>query len=266
MRKIITKTPSLLFVVLLIGCVSPEIHPVELTVDTAQTNVQLDTAAVIDTTESVLDNIILDTATIGPLEASLIAHGLVDIQALDSTILVDLKYSGTENFTGIDLYGNLEKAYLQEEIAEQLVLAQHLLRAKYPAYSLLVYDATRPISAQWKMWKSIDMPVFEKTKFLANPRNGSIHNYGAAVDLTIANEYGDALDMGTPYDDPDQLAYPRLEQQFLDSGLLTMEIIENRNLLREVMMLAGFSPITTEWWHFNGCSRKEAKSRYEPVQ
>ena len=116
------------------------------------------------------------------------------------------------------------------------------------------------------MWDVLDMPIHEKTKFVSNPKNGSVHNYGAAVDITIAFKNGQPLDMGADYDDIRLIAYPRHEKAYLDSGLLSTEQIENRKLLRETMKAGGFSGIQTEWWHFNRYSREVCKTLYPIVE
>ncbi len=199
------------------------------------------------------------------IEAHLIKMGLVNIQELEPSIKVDLRYSTTNNFMNADVYGDWENAYLQPDVAEKLVLAQMLLKSKYPNYSLLILDAARPVSVQQKMWKMLDMPSAEKTKYLSNPQNGSLHNFGAAVDLTIVNEMNEELDMGTPYDFFGEEAHPAKEMQMLLEGKLTEEQINNRKLLRDVMRKAGFSQLPTEWWHFNSCSRPEALHKYQII-
>jgi D-alanyl-D-alanine dipeptidase len=143
------------------------------------------------------------------------------------------------------------------------VISKNAKFDRIPKLHLLIYDAVRPVSVQQKMWDALDtIPFEERTKFVSNPASGSIHNYGAAVDLTISDASGNPIDMGAGYDDIRQIAYPRLEEQFLASGELTSEQLENRKLLRKVMGSQGFKNITTEWWHFNACSRNEAKQKY----
>lgn len=209
------------------------------------------------------DSIIEDAPiTYTDIESHLIKMGLVNIKDLEPSIKVDLRYSTTNNFMNTDVYGDWENAYLQPDVAEKLVLAQMLLKSKFPNYSLLILDAARPVSVQQKMWKMLDMPSAEKTKYLSNPQNGSLHNYGAAVDLTIVNEFGEELDMGTPYDFFGEEAHPAKEMQMLLEGKLTEEQIKNRKLLRDVMQKAGFSQLPTEWWHFNSCSRPAAMQKY----
>ncbi|PZE16919.1 peptidase M15 [Putridiphycobacter roseus] len=197
---------------------------------------------------------------------AIINAGLVDIQSLDTTILVSLKYATTDNFMQKNVYGSLKKAYLQKEVAESLVIAQNYLKSIDSSLTLFIYDAVRPRSVQQYMWDYLEMPIAKKVKFVSNPKNGSIHNYGSAVDLTIASINGEALDMGAKYDEIEQIAYPRLEKQFLASGKLTTTQVENRKLLRKVMKHANFTGISTEWWHFNRYSRTVAKSKYKIIE
>jgi D-alanyl-D-alanine dipeptidase len=201
------------------------------------------------------------------LEQAMVRQGLVDIQTVDRTILVDLKYSTTDNFVGKDVYGDLTRAYLQPMAAKKLAKANAFLQKKHPDFRLLVYDATRPRSAQWDLWNTLkNLPVNERGKYVSNPRNGSVHNYGCAVDLTIATETGKPLDMGTKFDYFGELAYPEKEDQLLKLGKLTKKQVKNRRLLRSVMQMAGFSPLKTEWWHFNALSRAEAKKAFKIVE
>ncbi len=189
--------------------------------------------------------------------------GLIDVQLVNKDIMVDLKYAGKDNFMKMKLYDKISNAMLQKEVAERLSLCQQYLEKLNPSYHLLVYDAVRPLSTQLKMWNALDsLPINLRTKFVSNPSNGSIHNYGAAVDLTICDKYGKPLDMGAGYDDIREIAYPRLEAQFLASGELTQLQVDNRLLLRKVMASQKFTNIATEWWHFNACSRVIAKEKY----
>jgi D-alanyl-D-alanine dipeptidase len=191
--------------------------------------------------------------------------GLVNIQELDSTIRVDLRYSTINNFTGKDMYGDLNRCYLQKDVAAKLVSAQAQLKMQYPYYSLLVFDGARPVSIQQLMWDSVDLAPGERQKYLSNPANRSLHNYGAAVDLTIVDERGNELDMGTPYDFFGELAHPRKESEYFEAGQLSEQQLANRELLREVMRAAGFSRIETEWWHFNSTSRVRAAEIYPVI-
>lgn len=193
--------------------------------------------------------------------------GLVDVRKLDPSILVELKYSTEDNFMKQDVYDCITHAYLQKKPAEMLAKASSYLQAKYPTYRLLVYDGARSRAVQWKLWKALpNVPPKKRTSFVANPAEGSIHNYGCAVDLTIATADGKPLDMGTHYDYFGDLAYPRKEAELLKAGKLTEKQIANRKILRAAMEGAGFEGITSEWWHFNAFSRKQAAARYGIIE
>lgn len=199
-------------------------------------------------------------------EMDLVKQGLVNILEVDSSLKIEVRYSTPHNFVGIDLYGELDQVYLQPDVAHKLSKAQQYLKDTNNTLSLLVFDGVRPLHIQQLMWDTLKIPLHEKTKFLSNPKNHSVHNYGAAVDLTLVNQNGEELDMGTPYDFIGKLCYPRLEQQFLASGELTQSQINNRKLLRYVMTKAGFRVLPTEWWHFNSVSRAQAKLKYQLVK
>ena len=194
-------------------------------------------------------------------------HDLVDIQELDPTLLVELKYSTTDNFMKMDVYGDLETCYLRRVPAEMLEKAHSILKENHPNLRLLIYDGLRPRSIQWTLWNTLsDVPELERTNFVADPRSGSIHNFGAAVDLTVAHKNGVSLDMGTHYDYFGDLAFPRLEDSLVVVGDLKQEQVNNRLILRHAMTEAGFSPITTEWWHFDSFPYKETKTKFTIIE
>ena len=199
------------------------------------------------------------------IELKLEALGLIDIAELDSSLHVDLRYSTTRNFTGKDMYGDLNRCYFQPDVAVKLVKAQALLKLQFPSYSLLILDGARPVSIQQYMWDSVNLLPINRQKYLSNPANKSLHNYGAAVDVTIVDSLGIELDMGTPYDYFGDLAQPRKEDQFVADGTLTDSQLEHRQLLRSVMCASGFSRIETEWWHFNSTSRLRASEIYPVI-
>ena len=205
---------------------------------------------------------------ISPLSAETIKNNdLVNIQELDSTILIDLKYSTTDNFMNMDMYGDLETCYLRKNPAEMLLRANEYLKETNPELNLLIYDGLRPRSIQRKLWNALDeVPETERTQYVADPEKGSIHNYGAAVDLTLAHENGSPLDMGTNYDYFGELAFPALEDSLLSIGVLTKAQIQNRKILRSVMTKAGFSTISSEWWHFNAYSYQDIQSKYNIIE
>ena len=212
--------------------------------------------------------VVVKQPIIPEVEQRMIEQGLVDIQTLDSTIMVELKYSTTDNFVKTDVYGDLTRAYLQAKPAEMLVKASKALQEKYPDYRLLVYDAARPLTVQHTLWNLLDsIPPKKREDFVASPAIASIHNFGSAVDLTVYDlQTKKPLDMGTKYDFFGDLAYPRLEYKMLKEGKLTKEQVANRIVLREAMIKSGYMRIESEWWHFNAISRARAKSLYKIVE
>ena len=145
--------------------------------------------------------------------------------------------------------------------------AQELLQAENPDYTLLVYDGVRPLSVQQISWDNLDKPDSIKPLYVADPKVGSLHNFGVAVDLTIYDTKADsALDMGTGYDYFGYPAYPDREKQMLAEKKITPNQVANREILRKVMNAAGFKGIGSEWWHFNAYTRKEAGEKFEIVQ
>lgn len=191
--------------------------------------------------------------------------GLVNIAELDSTIAISLLYATPDNFVGEVLYGDLTEAYLHPEAAEALLKAQRLLKEKHPDYTLIIYDATRPMSAQRKMWNVVKGT--SKRIYVSNPaRGGGLHNYGLAVDISILDADGIPLSMGTEVDHLGPEAYTINEAQLVRNGIITPQEKKNRELLREVMRGAGFHALHSEWWHFNLHSREVAKRDYVLIE
>jgi len=198
------------------------------------------------------------------IEKMLLRKGLVDIQTIDQSIKVDLKYSSADNFLGKDIYGEMDRCYLRKNAAVKLTKAQKMLQRLKPGYSLLVFDGVRPRRFQFMMWKLVQGT--KSQMYVANPYRGSIHNYGAAVDLTIVDENGRMIDMGTPFDSFKKLAQPRHEAFFLKNGKLSKKQFKNRMLLRDIMETSGFRHISIEWWHFNSLTLKSVRRRYSIIE
>ena len=193
-------------------------------------------------------------------------QGLVDILSVDSTIHVSLMYARPDNFTGKVLYTDLREAYLHPKAAVALTKAQQALKKLRPDLSLKIYDATRPMSVQQKMWNTV--AGTKKSIYVSNPRNGGgMHNYGLAVDITLCKAAtGDTLDMGTKVDFLGSYAHIDDEAGLVSRHIISKEAKQNRELLRKVMSEAGFKPLRTEWWHFNLVSRAEAKAHYKAIK
>ncbi len=195
------------------------------------------------------------------IDSACLSIGLVEVASVDSSIQIDLKYSSTDNFVGIDMYGDFNTAYLHRVTAEKLKKAQQILKAQHPEYALIVFDAARPVHVQKMMWDSIDVPLHKKHIYVSNPDKKSLHNYGAAVDLSIIDlTTNKHLDMGTPYDYFGKEAYTDNEDQLILNRQLTETQVENRRYLRKIMLQAGFTKIKSEWWHFNTFSKSYART------
>ncbi len=187
----------------------------------------------------------------------------VEIKRSDS-IALDLRYATTNNFTGQNLYGSYNRAFLHKLAAEKLERAATTLHASHPQYRLVIFDALRPRSVQYLLWDHVKGT--DQQKYVASPQGGSIHNYGFAVDLSILDAAGKELDMGTPFDDFTALAQPKLEQQFFEAHRLSAQQVENRRLLRRAMEDAGFIQLPIEWWHFDALPKNEVKKQYSIVE
>jgi D-alanyl-D-alanine dipeptidase len=204
------------------------------------------------------------TARPRTLAERLAAHpNLVDVGARAPLLKVELRYSTKNNFMKKDVYGELKRCYLARVAAKKLTRATRLLAKARPGLRLLAYDCVRPVRVQRAMWKLVKGTPAQP--YVADPAKGSIHNLGCAVDLTIADASGKPLDMGTKFDHTGPLAQPRLERRHLLEGKLTLQQLENRLLLRYVMVQAGFIPLDIEWWHFDCMKPGEARKRLKPI-
>ncbi len=188
---------------------------------------------------------------------------LTDIRKIDSTITVELMYAKADNFVGEKMY-NFDKAYLHPKAAAALKEANRLLKESNPRLHLHVYDAARPMSVQQKMWNKVKGTA--QQNYVSNPANGGgLHNYGLAVDLTIADCYGDTLPMGTLVDALTYKSHTDNEEELVRTGKISKEAAQNRQLLRAVMKKAGFRPLRSEWWHFNFTTRATARKYYKAI-
>ncbi|MEX5745519.1 M15 family metallopeptidase [Massilia sp. X63] len=178
-------------------------------------------------------------------------------------IAIDLRYASANNFVGRDLYSPFDCAWLHRDAADALGKVVAWLKQRRPGYTPLVLDALRPQRVQQQLWDALEGTGLQM--YLANPVRGSIHSYGMALDITLLDESGRELDMGTGFDDMTNLSHPALEQGFLLSGELTEAQLANRRLLREGMLQAGFFGINTEWWHFDCGDRELVRATYRRV-
>lgn len=162
---------------------------------------------------------------------------LVDVQKLIPGVVLDIRYATTNNFTGQQLYP-FAGCYLRRAAAKKLAAAQAELQPL--GYGLKIHDGYRPLSVQRRMWE-----VFPQPGYVADPKRGSRHNRGAAVDVTLIRlTDGSELPMPTPYDDFTEKAH----RNYMD---LPAEVLANRALLERVLTKHGFVGLPTEWWHFD---------------
>lgn len=162
---------------------------------------------------------------------------IVSLKTIDSTIIQDVRYATTNNFTGKVLYPSAI-VFLRKVVADSLSKANKYFLEKYN-YRIKIFDGFRPLHIQKLMWQ-----IIPDERYVANPTKGSRHNRGAAVDITLVDLNGNELDFGTQYDDFTEKASPN----YLD---FPNPILENRKLLKEVMNKFGFIQLDSEWWHFD---------------
>jgi D-alanyl-D-alanine dipeptidase len=188
--------------------------------------------------------------------------GFVDVCFWEPSIQCYLVYKTEDNFIGKSLYNSkLTKAWLHPNAARMILRAHDLLRNERPDLSLLIYDAARPMEVQRKMdeWAKRTNNEY----YVADPtKGGGLHNYGMAVDVTLVDENGEWLPMGTPFDFFGPESNTDKEDDLLKRRRITPSEYKNRKLLRRIMEKAGFKSVTSEWWHFNACSREEAMEKY----
>jgi len=155
---------------------------------------------------------------------------------LDSTIVLDIRYATLNNFVGQVMY-RCPRCFLRPEAALAVLAAHQELKTE--GLGLKMFDCYRPRDVQWKLWEIMPQPGF-----VADPRKGSIHNRGGAVDITIVDSLGQELDMGTDFD----FFGPEANHNYQD---LSAEVLANRRKLKALLQKHGFSHIRSEWWHYN---------------
>lgn len=149
----------------------------------------------------------------------------------------DVKYATANNFTGKVLYP-FAAVWLRQPAYEALVRLQEFLKPL--GLGIKIYDGYRPYRVTEKMWE-----IVPDDRYAADPKKGSGHNRGVAVDLTLIYlKTGQEMPMPTPYDDFTKKAH----HDYMD---LDAEVLENRTLLRTLMEAHGFVAFETEWWHYS---------------
>ena len=175
---------------------------------------------------------------------------LVDVQSVDSTILVDLRYATPDNITGHALYPPGTPALVRPTTAKRLARAQAYLRAR--GFGLKIWDAYRPLSAQLELWMKS-----HNGSYVADPQNGngSLHSWGVAVDATLVDSFGHDVAMPTKFDEFNSAA--KLHYHGDDSL-----VRQHLQVLQRAMKEGGFYGMRTEWWHFIAYDWK----KYAPIR
>lgn len=186
---------------------------------------------------------------------------LVEVAKLSPKFRFDIRYATSDNFFGKKVYPS-PRCLLRKGVGERMVAAQAWLDEHHPGLVLLFKDCYRPNRIQHVLWDAVKGTP--KSKYVADPNTklGSIHSYGAAVDLTLADAAGKELDMGTPYDFLGPLAEPKREAEFLAAKKLTAAHVANRKILREAMTRTGMRILPHEWWHFDAAPGPEVRKKY----
>jgi len=149
---------------------------------------------------------------------------------------LDMKYATTDNFLKTQVY-DCATCLLRFKTVKNLILANEEFKTK--GYRIKIYDCYRPLDVQKKMWKIISDP-----EYVADPKKGSIHNRGGAVDISLVDFDGNTVDMGTGFD----FFGPEASHFYKK---LPNSTLKNRLLLKQIMLKHNFSSFDSEWWHYN---------------
>lgn len=187
----------------------------------------------------------------------------VDVGTLPG-VRLDLRYASENNFLKKNLYGPLNRCFLHQKAAALLGRAIALLEKGHPEWKFLIFDCLRPRSAQKILWEAV--ADSERRKYVADPAKGSIHNFGLAIDLSLCDASGRELDMGTEYDQFNDLSEPVMEEKNLKKGRLSQKQLENRRLLRALMIDAGFTQNVSEWWHFDALPANQIRKSFKIIE
>ena len=165
------------------------------------------------------------------------SKAMVDLSQMITDIQFDLRYATTNNFMHQKLYPPIKTTYLRKAAADSLTFVQQDLKEK--GFGLKIFDAYRPYSVTEKLWEPV-----KDDRYAADPKKGSGHNRGIALDLTIIKLINkDELNMGTGFDNFSDTAHHTFKN-------LPETVLQNRLLLKTTMEKHGFKALDTEWWHY----------------
>lgn len=175
----------------------------------------------------------------------------VNLKQYSQDFEYDMKYATENNFLKAKIYDCAE-CFLRLKTVNALIEANKKFIKK--GYKIKIFDCYRPLDIQKKMWKIVSNP-----KYVANPAKGSIHNRGAAVDITLVDSFGKELDMGTSFD------FFGIEASH-NYPNVSAEVKQNRLVLKTIMTSSGFNSFDSEWWHYNlktGSNDKVSNTKWD---
>lgn len=174
-----------------------------------------------------------------PTETNKPEADLVELNILDDTLKLDIRYARADNFVGKAVYAEA-RAFMQRPAAEAILRVHRKLKKQ--TLGLVIFDGYRPWSVTKFFW---EVTPEDKRKFVANPNTGSRHNRGCAVDLSLFDlKTGKLIEMPSDFDDFTDKASPKYA-----GGTKAQR--KNRDLLRKAMEAEGFTVNDNEWWHFD---------------
>ena len=163
-------------------------------------------------------------------------YAFVNLKNYSNDFVFDMKYATPDNFLKEKVYPCGE-CFLRVKTIKSLIAANKAFIDK--GYKIKLYDCYRPRAIQKQMWKIVPNPTY-----VANPKKGSIHNKGGAVDITLVDSLGIELNMGTKFDFFGEEASHNYSN-------LSKDILANRKFLKEIMLQNNFKSFDSEWWHYN---------------
>lgn len=175
----------------------------------------------------------------------------VNLKTYSQDFIYDMKYATDDNFLKTKVYDCAE-CFLRLKTIKALIEANKKFIEK--GYKIKIFDCYRPLDIQKKMWTIVSNP-----KYVANPAKGSIHNRGGAIDITLVDNSGTELDMGTKFDFFGIEAshnYPNVSET----------VKQNRIVLKALMTNSGFNSFDSEWWHYNlksGLNDKVSNAKWD---
>lgn len=205
------------------------------------------TTAETETTDTI--QIVVETKPdTNPLTTDTLPQDWIDIAVFIPDLEVDIRYATADNFVGESMY-ECARCLLREDAARALLGVQNELQKQ--GLHLKLFDCYRPLPVQRRLWEKVP-----DINYVAPPDKGSMHNRGIAVDLTIVDELGIELEMGTAYD----FFGPEAHHTYTD---LPEKVLDNRQFLKGIMESHGFQGIRTEWWHYSLKGSLPELSEYE---